>query len=91
MEQTMSIDLIQERAKYDNDEFTAAEYAKEIYKKLQELAKKINDSYLQKLMEWFDCLNCENVDIPEDELLDGALEELYEWAVLENITILENE
>ena len=87
----MNIDLIQLRAKYDSNELTAEQYAVEIAVKLRELTKTNQDPYLQKLIGWFECLNCENLDVSDDELFDGALEELYEWAVLEDITILENE
>lgn len=87
----MNIDLIKLRAKYDSNELTAEQYAVEIAIKLRELAKTNQDQYMQKLIGWFECLNCENLDVSDDELLDGALEELYEWAVLEDVTILENE
>lgn len=87
----MNIDLMQLHTKYDAGELTAVQYAAEIALKLRELAKTNQDLYLQKLIGWFECLNCENLDVSDDELLDGALEELYEWAVLEDVTILENE
>ena len=87
----MNIDLMQLRAKYDSGKLMAEQYAAGIALKLRELAKTNQDPYLQKLIGWFECLNCENLDVSHDELLDGALEELYEWAVLENVTILENE
>jgi hypothetical protein len=87
----MNIDLIQLRTKYDAGELTAEQYATEIAVELQNLAKVNQDPYLQKLIQWFKCLNCEDVGASDDEMLDGALEELYEWAVLEDVVVLEQE